>query len=39
MYKYVFGPNFSPSVATLKMSSEEDQKRIYAQEHQLLLLL
>ena len=30
-HKYVFGP----SVAKVKMSSEEDQKLIYTQEHQL----
>ena len=37
-HKYVFGPtqnHFSPSVARVKMSSEEGQKHIYAQEHQL----
>jgi hypothetical protein len=37
--KYIFGPtqtHFSPSVArSVKMSSEEGQKYIYAQEHQL----
>ena len=37
-HKYVFGPSqnhFSPSVARVKMSSEEGQKHIYAQERQL----
>ena len=37
-HKYVFGPtqnHFSPSVARVKMSSEEGQKHIYAQELQL----
>ena len=37
-HKYVFGPtqnHFSPSVARVKMSSEEGQKHIYAQERQL----
>ena len=37
-HKYVFGPtqnHFSPSVARVKMRSEEGQKHIYAQEHQL----
>ena len=37
-HKYVFGPtqnHFSPSVARVKMSPEEGQKHIYAQEHQL----
>ena len=35
---YVFGltqTRFSPSAARVKMSSEEGQKHIYAQEHQL----
>ena len=34
-HKYVFGltwNHFSPSVARVKMSSEEGQKHIYAQE-------
>ena len=34
----IFGPTqnyFSPSVARVNMSSEEGQKHIYAQEHQL----
>ena len=37
-HKYVFGltqNDFSPSVARVRMSSEEGQKHIYAQEHQL----
>ena len=35
---FSFGPtqnHFSPSVASVKMSTEEGQKHIYAQEHQL----
>ncbi len=38
MYKYVFGPtqtHFSASVARVKISSEECQRYIYAQERQL----
>ena len=37
-HKYVFGPtqnHFSPSVARVEMSSEEGQKHIYVEEHQL----